>query len=114
MAALTGSQDCVHEMLEQYIMLRDKVVAGLRAIPGITCAAPNGAFYAYPNVSHYFGRGGMNSASDVARKLLHEAHVVVVPGEGFGTQDHVRISYATSEEKLAKGLERMREFFAGV
>ena len=113
-AALTGSQDCVREMLTQYIVLRDKVVAGLRAIPGITCAAPNGAFYAYPNVSHYFDRGGMNSASDVARRLLHEAHVVVVPGEGFGTQDHVRISYATSEENLAKGLERMREFFAKV
>jgi aspartate aminotransferase len=113
-AALSGSQDCVKEMLAQYIVLRDKVVAGLRAIPGITCAAPNGAFYAYPNVSHYFGRGGMNSASDVARKLLHEAHVVVVPGEGFGTQDHVRISYATPEANLAKGLERMKEFFAKV
>jgi aspartate aminotransferase len=111
-AALSGSQDCVQEMLAQYIVLRDKVVAGLRAIPGLTCAAPNGAFYAYPNVSHYFGRAGMSSASDVARKLLHEAHVVVVPGEGFGTQDHVRISYATPEANLAKGLERMREFFA--
>ena len=113
-AALTGSQDCVKEMLAQYIVLRDKVVDGLRAIPGITCAAPNGAFYAYPNVSHYFDRGGMNSASDVARRLLHDAHVVVVPGEGFGTQDHVRISYATSEENLGEGLERMREFFASV
>jgi len=113
-AALTSSQECVHQMLAEYIVLRDKMVEGLRAIPGITCAAPNGAFYAYPNVSHYFGRGGMSSASDVARRLLHDAHVVVVPGEGFGTQDHVRISYATSEENLAKGLERMREFFAGV
>jgi len=113
-AALTGSQDCVKDMLRQYIVLRDKVVVGLRAIPGITCAAPNGAFYAYPNVSHYFERGGLNSASDVARRLLHDAHVVVVPGEGFGTQDHVRISYATSEENLARGLERMRQFFAKV
>ena len=69
-AALTGSQECVREMRAGYIRLRDKVVAGLRAIPGLTCAAPNGAFYAYPNVSHYFGRGGMNSAADVARKLL--------------------------------------------
>ena len=53
-AALNGSQDCVKEMLAGYIHLRDKVVAGLRAIPGLTCASPNGAFYAYPNVSHYF------------------------------------------------------------
>ena len=90
-------------MLAGYISLRDQVVDGLRAIPGLTCASPNGAFYAYPNVSHYFERGGMNSASDVARKLLHEAHVVVVPGEGFGTQDHIRMSYAVSPENLERG-----------
>jgi aspartate aminotransferase len=113
-AALNGPQDCVSEMRAEYITLRDQVVAGLREIPGITCASPNGAFYAYPNVSHYFGRGGMNSASDVARRLLHDAHVVVVPGEGFGTTDHVRISYATSAQNLKRGLERMKEFFAGV
>jgi aspartate aminotransferase len=112
--ALTYSQDCVKEMLAGYISLRDKVMLGLRAIPGLTCASPNGAFYAYPNVSHYFERGGLNSASDVARRLLHEAHVVVVPGEGFGTQDHVRLSYAVSPETLERGLERMRKFFAGV
>jgi aspartate aminotransferase len=111
-AALTGPQDCVQEMLTGYIALRDKVVEGLRAIPGLSCASPNGAFYAYPNVSHYFGRGGMNSASDAARKLLHEAHVVVVPGEAFGTQEHVRLSYAVSDDKLTEGLQRMRKFFA--
>jgi len=112
--ALNGSQDCVKEMLVGYIRLRDKVVAGLRAIPGLTCASPNGAFYAYPNVSHYFGKGGMNSASDAARKLLHEAHVVVVPGEAFGTQDHVRMSYAVSDAELDRGLERMRQFFTSL
>ncbi len=113
-AALNGPQDCLGEMRKEYIKLRDKVVAGLRAIPGLTCAAPNGAFYAYPNVSHYFGRGGMNSASDAARKLLHEAHVVVVPGEAFGTQEHVRVSYAVPEQQLERGLDRMRQFFAGL
>ncbi len=113
-AALTGPQDCLQEMRTEYIKLRDKVVAGLRAIPGLTCAAPNGAFYAYPNVSHYFGRSGMNSGSDAARKLLHEAHVVVVPGEAFGTQEHVRMSYAVAEQQLDRGLERMRDFFAGL
>lgn len=113
-AALTGSQEPVKQMLAGYISLRDQVVKGLRAIPGLTCAAPNGAFYAYPNVSHYFDRGGMSSGSDVARRLLHEAHVVVVPGEGFGTQDHIRVSYATSPENLQRGLDRMRNFFAGV
>ena len=113
-AALSGSQDCVKQMLAGYISLRDTVVEGLRSIPGLTCAAPNGAFYAYPNVSAYFGRGGMASGSDVARRLLHEAHVVVVPGEGFGTHDHIRLSYATSQENLQRGLERMRAFFASV
>ncbi len=111
-AALNGPQDCLQHMRTDYIRLRDKVVAGLRAIPGLTCAAPNGAFYAYPNVSHYFGRSGMNSACDAARKLLHEAHVVVVPGEAFGTQEHVRVSYAVPEQQLERGLERMRKFFA--
>ena len=113
-AALSGSQECVELMRAGYISLRDKVMEGLRAIPGVTCVLPKGAFYAYPNVSHYFDRGGMTSASDVAHRLLHEAHVVVVPGEGFGTQDHLRISYATSEENLLRGLERMRNFFASV
>ena len=113
-AALTGPQECLEEMRTQYIKLRDKVVAGLRAIPGLSCAAPNGAFYAYPNVSHYFGRGGMNSACDAARKLLHEAHVVVVPGEAFGTQEHVRMSYAVYEHQLERGLERMRDFFSAL
>jgi aspartate aminotransferase len=112
--ALTSSQQCVQEMLAGYILLRDKVVEGLRAIPGLTCASPNGAFYAYPNVSHYFESGGLNSSSDVARRLLLEAHVVVVPGEGFGTQDHIRLSYAVSPENLDRGLERMRKFFADV
>ena len=111
-AALTGPQDCLQEMRTDYIKLRDKVVAGLRAIPGLTCAAQNGAFYYL--MSHYFGRGGMNSACDAARKLLHEAHVVVVPGEAFGTQEHVRMSYAVAGQQLERGLERMRQFFAGL
>ena len=56
----------------------------------------------------------MNSASDAARKLLHDAHVVVVPGEAFGTQEHVRLSYAVSADKLDEGLARMRNFFANL
>ena len=62
-----------------------------------------------------FERGGVNSASDVARKLLHEAHVVVVPGEGLRTQDHVRLSYRRfGSRQLERGLERMRKFFAAL
>ena len=111
-AALKGPQQCVEEMRREYIELRDRVVGGLRAIPGIRCTQPEGAFYAYPNVSAYFGRGGMTSAADVAARLLREAHVVTVPGEGFGTREHIRISYATSGKELDRGLERMRQFFS--
>jgi aspartate aminotransferase len=73
---------------------------------------PEGAFYVYPNVSAYFGRPGVNSAADIARRLLHEAHVVTVPGEAFGTREHIRLSYATSPGEIKRGLERMRDWFA--
>lgn len=110
-AALTGPQNCVAEMKAGYIELRDQVLAELTKIPGISCVRPDGAFYVYPNVSAYFGRHGINSAAEVAKRLLHEAHVVTVPGEAFGTRDHIRLSYATSSEEIKKGLKWMREWF---
>lgn len=113
-AALTSPQDCIEEMKADYVKLRDRLVAGLRDIPGVQCAEPTGAFYAYPNVAKFLGKPGLNSASDVAKKLLHEAHVVVVPGEAFGTTEHIRMSYATSLKEIERGLERMKKFFAAV
>lgn len=113
-AALKGPQDCVENMRHEYIELRDHVVKGLRSIPGITCTMPEGAFYAYPNISAFLGRSEVKSAADVAGRLLREAHVATVPGEGFGTSDHIRVSYATSKAELDRGLERMRKFFAGL
>jgi aspartate aminotransferase len=118
-AALNGSQQCVEEMRKEYIQLRDHVVNGLRSIPGVTCTMPEGAFYAYPNISSFLvqqkqGRSGVKSASDVAGRLLREAHVATVPGEGFGTREHIRVSYATSKGELDRGLERMRKFFAAL
>jgi aspartate aminotransferase len=112
--ALKGPQQCVEDMRLEYIQLRDHVVKGLRSISGIRCTLPEGAFYAYPNVSSFFGRGGVKSASDLAGKLLHEAHLATVPGEGFGTRDHIRVSYATSVAELDRGLERMREFLGAL
>ena len=112
-AALNGPQQCVEEMRQEYIKLRDHVVHGLRAIPGIKCTMPEGAFYAYPNVSGFFGRS-VKSAVEVAGRLLREAHVATVPGEGFGTAEHIRVSYATSIAELDRGLERMRKFFANL
>ncbi len=110
-AALTGSQQCVAEMRADYIKLRDRILAGFKTVPGLTCTVPQGAFYVYPNVSAFFGKGGLKSASDVAAKLLSEARVVVVPGEAFGTTDHIRLSYATSASVVDEGVKRMREYF---
>jgi aspartate aminotransferase len=111
-AALTGPQQCVADMKAEYIRLRDQTLAALAKIPGITCVKPDGAFYVYPNVSAYFGKAGINSAAEVAKRLLHEAHVVTVPGEAFGTNEHIRLSYATSSGEIVRGLERMRAWFA--
>src|SRR5271167_1148599 len=111
-AALTGSQECVGEMRADYLKLRDQVLAGFKTIPGLTCTVPQGAFYVYPNVSRFIGKGGIKSATDLAAKLLSEAHVVVVPGEAFGTAEHIRLSYAVSHDVVDEGVKRMREYFA--
>ena len=113
-AALKGPQECVSEMRKDYIRLRDQVLLGLSRIPGIKCARPEGAFYVYPNISEFLNGGGIKSPADFARRLLHEAHVATVPGEGFGTNEHIRISYATSEKELDRGLDRLRNFVASL
>jgi aspartate aminotransferase len=111
-AALSGSQECVTEFRADYIKLRDQILAGFKTIPGLSCTVPQGAFYVYPNVSRFIGRDGIKSASDLAAKLLSEAHVVVVPGEAFGTEEHIRLSYAVSHEVVDEGVKRMRDYFA--
>ena len=111
-AALTGSQECVAEFRADYVKLRDQILAGFKTIPGLTCTVPQGAFYVYPNVSSFIGKGGIKSASDLAAKLLSEAHVVVVPGEAFGTDEHIRLSYAVSHDVVDEGVKRMRDYFA--
>ena len=113
-AAVSGSQQCVADMRTEYIRLRDRMLAGLATIPGITCTVPQGAFYVYPNVSAFFDKPGAGSASALASRLLGEAHVVCVPGEAFGTEEHLRFSYATSADVIDKGIERMRTFFGGL
>src|SRR5258708_511708 len=88
-AALNGSQQCVEDMRQEYIRLRSHIVGGLRSIPGIKCTMPEGAFYAYPNVSAFFGKSGIKCSADLAHGLLHTAHVATVAGEGFGTDEHI-------------------------
>ena len=111
-AALTASQECVSEMRADYIKLRDRILEGFKTIPGLTCTVPQGAFYVYPNVKAFIGKGGITSASDLAAKLLTEAHVVVVPGDAFGTTEHIRLSYAVSADVIDKGVARIREYLA--
>jgi len=108
--ALTAPQDSVDQMLTEYRRRRDYVIPELNAIPGIKCPTPGGAFYAYPNISSTFGKAGINSPIDFAGKLLDDVHVAVVPGEAFGTDAHVRLSYAASMEDLTEGLSRIRQF----
>lgn len=113
-AAVSGPQQCVADMRAGYIEIRNRILKGFESIPGLTCTVPQGAFYVYPNVSAFFGRGGIKTASGVAARLLSDAHVVCVPGEPFGTADHIRLSYAVSSEVIDKGLDRMRTFFAAL
>jgi aspartate aminotransferase len=109
--ALRGPQDSIGVMLAEYRKRRDYVVSRLRGIPGVKIAEPKGAFYAYPNVSVGF-RNGIASALQFSERLLSDAHVAVVPGEAFGTSEHVRISYATSMTELARGLDRIERFIS--
>src|SRR5580658_5133431 len=113
-AAVSGPQECVVEMRADYLQLRDRILAGLTAIPGITCTRPDGAFYVYPNVSSFLGKPGAKTATELATRLLNEAHVVTVPGEAFGTQEHIRLSYAVSHSDIEEGLVRMKSFFASL
>lgn len=107
LAALTGPQDVVAAMTAAYERRRDLVFAGLKEIQGFTCVKPEGAFYAFPDVSAL----GMNSF-DFAMTLLRETGVAVVHGSGLGQygEGHIRISYSTSDENLRTALARMKEF----
>jgi aspartate aminotransferase len=108
--ALRGPQESVQAMLAEYRRRRDFVVRRLRQIPGVTCAEPKGAFYAYPNIGAALGRNGASNTLAFAENALAKAHVAVVPGEAFGTARHVRISYATSIQELERGLDRLHRF----
>jgi aspartate aminotransferase len=112
--AVSGSQASVPQMLAEYRKRRDFVIERLRAIPGVSVAEPKGAFYAYPNISVAYRSGKIKNSLEFAAQLLAQAHVAVVPGEAFGTAEHVRISYATSLHELERGLDRLHKFITSV
>jgi len=107
LAALTGPQDAVAEMVAEFDRRRRVVVEGLNELPGISCATPKGAFYAFPNIS----RTGWK-AKALANALLEEAGVAVIGGPDFGIlgEGYIRVSYANSTANIRRALERMGEF----
>jgi aspartate aminotransferase len=115
--AMCGSMDSVPAMLAEYARRRRRIVDGLRAIPGVTCEEPGGAFYAFPNVAAHLANGSTGSslaknATELAKLLLDKARVAVVPGDAFGAPGYLRLSYATSIERIEEGLRRLEHFFS--
>ncbi|MFQ5663583.1 MAG: pyridoxal phosphate-dependent aminotransferase [Terriglobia bacterium] len=111
--ALRGPMDSVRQMMSEYVRRRTRLLAGLNAIPSLRCAEPQGAFYAYPNVGAWMRTHKVKATAEVARRLLAAVQVAVVPGEAFGTSEHLRLSYATSLERIEEGLRRLQQFFSG-
>lgn len=110
-AALRYGEPFTKQMVAEFDKRRRAIVEGLNKIPDVTCRMPAGAFYAFPNISGVLGRrasgGTVNTPTDLANYLLKEAHIAVVPGEPFGSQSHIRLSYATSMGTINKGLDRL-------
>jgi aspartate aminotransferase len=113
-AALTGPQDAVTTMLNEYRERRDRVHDWLTAHPGIRCVKPSGAFYLFPDISEVLSPTGIRTAAEFAQVLLERARVAVTPGEAFDAPGHLRISYATSIEQLREGATRILKFAESV
>jgi aspartate aminotransferase len=109
-AALTGPQECVTEMLTEYQRRRDQVLAWLAEEPRLRCAVPQGAFYLFPDVSDFLSPSGLRTSADFCDALLTDEHVVTTPGEAFDTPGFLRLSYATSLERLREGVTRLIRF----
>ncbi len=117
-AALKGPQDCIGMMVSEFQKRRDYLVTELRAIPGVTCYNPRGAFYVFPNFNAVLGRKYkdrlIDSSSVLTELLLEEFHTAVVPGIEFGKEGYLRLSFATSMEVITKGVERIKKAVAAL
>ena len=105
--ALRGTDDEVRRMYEAYCERREYLVSAINSIDGFCCTDPDGAFYIFPEIKRFFGRGSVRDSNSFARYLLDEARVAVVPGVAFGNDDFIRISYATSMDRLKEGIHRL-------
>jgi aspartate aminotransferase len=112
-AAFSGDQTCVEEMRQAFLRRRDLIAGLCREIPGIKLNVPQGAFYIFPEVSHYYGKsvGGrkIDNSADLAMYLLEEGHVATVGGAAFGAPECIRLSYATSDENIIEAIKRIKE-----
>ena len=117
-AALTGSDEPSRKMTAEFKKRRDIVKALLDAIPGLKVNLPAGAFYFFPNVEAFLGKKAgdkvIANSSDLAMYLLTEGHVATVAGSAFGAEGYIRLSYATSEEKLREAIRRIAEALANL
>ena len=116
--ALTGDQTATREMKGHFDRRRKLMLALLRLIPGVTCNEPMGAFYAFPNLGAFIGKTGPKGViehdQDLAAYLLEHCGVAVVPGSAFGAPGFVRLSYATSDGIIERGIGRIREGLAAL
>ena len=106
--ALSGPQSEVSEMRRIFERRRDLIIDLVNQIPGLSVVKPQGAFYAFVNISKFIGKSGVSSSIDFARYLLEKHHVACVPGAPFGSDDHVRLSFATKEEIISEGMRRIK------
>jgi aspartate aminotransferase len=107
--ALNGPQESVSTMLAEYTRRREWLLRALWEVPGIKCAEPEGAFYAFPDVRGCL-KNGLKTSGEFAQRLLEDEHTVVTDGAGFGAEGYVRISYATSMAQIEEGVTRIRRF----
>jgi len=110
--AISGDQSAVPQMVNEFSKRRDFIVGALNAIDGIKCFSPEGAFYVFPNVSGVYGRAfqgkKITNSAEFIDFLLDEANVAAVPGAAFGSDDHIRLSYATSMKNIEEGIKRIK------
>ena len=115
-AALAGDQQVVSMMVAEFKKRKDYIVDALNDIPGIFCPMPEGAFYVFPNVSALYGRSyegkKISNSTEFIEYLLDGANVATVPGVAFGSDDHIRLSYATSLKNIEEGVRRIKDAVA--
>ena len=109
-----AAEESVSEMLAEYALRRDAIVSALNAVDGVRCPAPDGAFYAFADVSALYPRAGASGSADFSKLLLERSGVATIPGAAFGEDRYIRFSFAAAREEIEKGMRLFQEFAAGL